>query len=142
VANVAARDRDRLGATADPVSADASLYDSLLEAINARLALVTDGVPADRAALEIARRALLSGEAHETTVFRVARVDSSWYCEHAADIVRARPTIIEYALEALAGVSAADRVIGLENIQRIGKAAARAATRWRNEHVELFEREP
>jgi hypothetical protein len=39
--------------------------------------------------------------------------------------------IIEYALEALAGVSAADRMVALENIQRIGKAAARAATSWR-----------
>jgi hypothetical protein len=141
IAVVAERERDRLRATADPVSADISLYDSLLEAINARLVLMNAGAPADRAALEVARRALLSGEADEATLFRIARIDPAWYCGHTADIVRARPLIIEYALEALAGIPAADRAVGLENIQRIGKAAARAATRWRNEHPELFERE-
>jgi hypothetical protein len=47
----------------------------LLEAINARLVLVHDVVPVDRAALEVARRVLLSGEAPEATLFRVVWFD-------------------------------------------------------------------
>jgi hypothetical protein len=141
VAAVADRDRDRLRATPDPVSQGSSLFDSMLEAINARLVLLNGGVPIDQAALDVARRALLSGEAGDATVFRIAKIDATWYCEHAADIVRARPADIEYALEALTSVPAAGRALALQNIQHIGKAAARAVTSWRKEHPELFERE-
>jgi len=140
VAAVADRDHDRLRATPDPVSEGASLFDSMLEAINARLVLVNEGVPVDHAALSVARSALLSGEAGDATVFRVAKVDATWYCEHAADVVRARPADIEYALEALTSVPAAGRALALQNIQNIGKAAARAVTSWMKEHPELFDR--
>jgi len=111
----------------------------MLEAINARLALLNDGVPIDQAALDVARRALLAGEARDATVFRVAKVDAAWYCEHAADIVRARPADIEYALQALTSVPAAGRARALQSIQNLGKPAARAVARWTKEHPELFE---
>jgi hypothetical protein len=142
VAVIAERERERLRATTDPLSKrGAPLYEQILEAINARLVLLNAGAPVDQAALEIARRALLAGEAGNATMFRLARVDAAWYCEHAADIVRARPADIEYALEALVRVSPASRELALQRIRDINKTTARAVTSWLKEHPELFDRD-
>jgi hypothetical protein len=139
IAVIADRDRDRLRATPDPRSSTTSLHDRMLEAINARLVIVQCGLAVDQAALEVARRALLAGEAGDGTLFRIAKVDATWYCEHVADIVRARPKDIEYALEALTRVRPPERTLALGKIQGLGKAASCAVSTWISEHPELFD---
>jgi hypothetical protein len=141
IAGVAERERDRLRAVPDPGSKTGdSLYDRMLAAIDARLVIVIDGAPVDQAALEVARRALLAGEADSGMMFRVAPIDATWYCEHAAAIVRARPDDIEFALEALTSVPAEGRALALQNVRSLGKAAGLAVNRWVKEHRELFDR--
>jgi hypothetical protein len=141
VAVIAERDRDRLRATPDPASkTPASLWDRMLVALDARLVVVKDGAPVDRAALDLARRALLEGEEGDGLVFRIAMVDPIWYCEHAADIVRARPADIEFALEGLIYAQATDRKLALQRIRSLGRDAIRAVASWRKEHPELFGR--
>jgi hypothetical protein len=141
IAAIAVRDRDRLRAIPDPSSPESTLYDAMLEAVRARLALVTDGALDDRAALDVARGALLAGEATDMMMYRVAAADPTWYCEHAADIVGARRQDIECALEALTSVPAAGRALALQSIERIDKSSARAVRAWTKEHPELFEQE-
>ncbi len=122
VAVLAGRDRSRLRATPDPHIPDASLHDRSLEAVAGRLS-VLPGAPVDHAALDIARRALLAGEATDDVIFGVAANDPSWFATHAADIVRARPEQLDFVVEALEDLPAAPRAQAFRNVSAISETA-------------------
>ena len=89
---VADRERARLRATPDPESrSGGSLYDRILEILETRLVVMQNATPVDRRALEVARCALLAGEAGTGMIYQIAVADPTWLCDHAADIVRAKP---------------------------------------------------
>ncbi len=137
VAAVAERDRDRLRATPDPVSPKQSLYRRMLEAVEQRLAVEAGGAPADRAALALGRRALVAGEAGSDMIFRMATSDSTWFCEHAADIVRAQPDELDVVLEAMQDVPADGRARALHDLEAIDEATHDAVRDWREQHPAL-----
>jgi len=134
LAVVAERDRDRLRATPDPgsqISPASSLYARILEAIEARLLVQRDGGgQVDQPALELARRALVAGEAATSMVFRVAARDPAWFCEHAAEIVRAQPAELEFVLEGLKGLPPAGRAKAVSELLAINKTTDKAVRAW------------
>lgn len=120
LAEVLDRDRARLRATPDPGSpSGASLHDRFLEVLEPRLAVVRDGAPVDRAALDAARRALIAGEAGSGMIVRIAASDSTWFIDHAADIVRARPACRDRVVGALHRLPAAERPRAARALQAI-----------------------
>lgn len=123
VAGVARRDRLRLRATPDPDDRDASLHDSLLEALARRLGLAKITPTVDRAGLDVARRALLAGDATDDIIFSVASHDPGWFATHAADIVRARPEELDFVVEALKDFSEVARDQAFRDVAAIDDAA-------------------
>jgi hypothetical protein len=138
LAVVAERDRDRLRATPDPASQTGdSLHERLLEVLEPRLAMVHSGTSTDPFAIEVAQRALLAGEAGTGMIYVVADVDPIWLCDHAADIVRAKPDEIEYVLYALKDLPAQDRDRAVVALQALGKPADKAVRAWIKENPAL-----
>jgi hypothetical protein len=137
VATVASLDRDRLRATLDPLSlTKASLYERIMEAVGARLA-VREGGTVDAAALDVACRALLAGEAGSILVYSVAASDPAWFTSHAAAIARARPADIDFVLEALKDFPEQARSQVIQEIRALSKAADKATRSWLKENPEF-----
>lgn len=137
VAAVANLHRDRLRATRDPLSQmQSSLYDRIMEAVGARLAVREDGA-VDAAALDVACRALLAGEAEITLVYRVASSDPAWFSAHAAAIARTYPAEMDFVVHAVTYLSDQARSQVLQDIRAISKAAAKVVRAWLKENPEL-----
>jgi hypothetical protein len=117
VAEVVARDRARLAATADPTSSSYNLYERALEAITRQLAARPTA-----AAVAVARAALLDGSGDSGLLYRVAAHDPEWFCNHAADIVRASAAMEDYVRAALEDVPEHDRERALRNLSRLDPA--------------------
>ena len=145
VAIVAGRDHERLRATPDPTMTETpvSIYDSMLETLEARLMIVQNGVVVDRTALETARRALIAGEAGTGMIFVVASCDPVWFCDYAADIVRAKSDEVDFVLEALKdnkpitspnpAMPIASLIRALQEIRSIDKPCRNAVLNWLRE---------
>ncbi len=108
------REQARLSGTPDPFSSSYNLYERALEGIERQLI-----EPLSAPVRDVARRSLLDGVAGSGMIYRVAEHDRDWFCNRAADIVRAQPSKLGFALQALKAVPAHDRVRALRNLQRI-----------------------
>jgi hypothetical protein len=135
LAALAVRDRVVLRGFPASGNASASLYDRLLASIEARLMLEKDGGgTVDEPALEVARSALLRGEAEEELVYAVAQHDAAWLAASAAAIVRAKPTALDYVLTAFEDLPEAHRDHGLAVLRQLDKKADAAVRRWAREN--------
>jgi hypothetical protein len=132
IATVAERDRARLRATRDPTSPIGEmLYDRMLETLEPRLAVRgPGGKPVDGEAIRVARGAALAGECSNLMLYHLAAADPAWFADHAADIARAKPKSLEFVLEALKSLPAADGARAAQAIGAIGKAADKVVRRW------------
>jgi hypothetical protein len=138
LAVVADRDAARLRATPDPSSQTGdSLYERLLEILQPRLAVVRNGVPVDQPALDLAHRALIAGEADTGMIYRMAAADPTWLCDHAADIVRAKPDEARFVLDALKDRPAPQRNRAVLAVLALGDPAAQAVRAWIKQHPTL-----
>lgn len=134
LAGVAARDRERLRATPAPRSSKASLYDRFLEAIDARLLLDKDGRVLDEPALEVAKAALLRGEAAEELVYAIVQHDAAWLAASSAAIVKAKPNALDYVLAAFEEMPEDARDHGIAVLRKLSKKADAAVRSWAREN--------
>lgn len=139
VAVVAKRDRERLAAIPDPLSqTQGTLYRRITEAVEAGLIIRDDaGAVVDPAALELARQALVTSEAATGMIFRVASSDPAWFCDHAADIVRAKPKRLDFVMEALKTLPRDGQLRAVHDLRAISKATDKAVRGFIEDNPEL-----
>jgi RNase P/RNase MRP subunit POP5 len=88
----------------------------------------------DRPALEVARSALLAGEAEGELVFAVAHHDASWLAESVATIVRANRDTMDFVLAALTDLLPPHRDRALVVLRQLDKKADSSVRRWAKQH--------
>lgn len=130
LAEVAASQRLHLLSTPAPGDPEFSLYDRFLEAIGARLTLPVDVQKVDEPALDVARGALLRGEAAEEMIFAVADHDPQWLVDHVVEIVRSQRDMVGYILESLVDLAPDQRSTAMAAMSRIDRKTAAAVKRW------------
>lgn len=130
LAEIAASQRLHLLSTPTPADPEVSLYGRFLEAIEARLTLPVNSHRVDERALDVARGALLRGEAAEELIFAVADHDPQWIVDHVVEIVRSKRDALGYVLESLVDLAPEQRSAAMMTMSSIDRKTAAAVKRW------------
>jgi hypothetical protein len=133
LAEVATSDEKRLRTAADPRRPSSTLYERILEAIEARIYMVPNG-PVDSGALEVAHQVLLGGEASIGMLISVASRDQSWFSESVAAIVGANPELLSSVVRSLKHLSEDQQLKALAALRGLNAEADVAARKWMLEH--------